>query len=204
MIRLQNVSLTLGNKQILDHFNLKIGKGEKVVLSAPSGSGKTSLLKLLMGFIDADQGKVLFDGEEIIPGNIQKIRSKVGYLSQDIDFPNGRVDEVFHNILSFTEGRGNTFRPELLSKKLEEVNLSDNVLRKNTSDISGAERQRLGWVLIMLLDRPVLLLDEPTSALGNSQTQFFVDYTIHSGKTVICATHDNEWILPNVKVISAL
>ena len=201
MIRFQNVSLTLGKKQILDHFNLKIRKGEKVVLSAPSGSGKTCLLKLLMGFIDADQGRIFFNGEKIIRENVQKIRSKIGYISQDIDFPNGRVDEVFRDILNLTGSYMNNFHRELLVKKLEVVNLSGDILSKNTSDISGTERQRLGWALTMLLDRPVLLLDEPTSALDSRQTQFFVDYAIFSGKTVICATHDREWIHPNVKVI---
>ena len=56
MIRFKNVSLTLGNKQLLDHFNLTIADGEKIVISAPSGARKSSLLKLLLGFFEADPG----------------------------------------------------------------------------------------------------------------------------------------------------
>ncbi len=202
MIRFKNVSLKLGNKQLLEQFNLMVAKGEKVVFSAPSGSGKTSLLRLVLGFISADEGKIIFNQKEVKPANMRSIRSQIGYLSQDIDFPNGKVNEVFSEIFSYTTNKPINYSEDKLIEKLKEVNLNEEILQKNTSDISGGERQRLGWVLIMLLDRPVLLLDEPTSALDDRMKRFFIDYITHTNKTVICVSHDAEWQVPPMKVIS--
>lgn len=202
MIQFQNISLKLGNRQILDQFNLTVSKEEKIVLTAPSGSGKTSLLKLILGFIDADQGTIRVNRVNVKPGNMQKIRSQIGYLSQDIDFPNGRVSEVFQEIFSYSANLHIHYSTEKLTEKLLLLNLPSEILQKNTSDISGEERQKLGWALIMLLDRPVLLLDEPTSALDEKQKLFFIDYVTATRKTVICASHDPEWQLPGIRIIT--
>ncbi|MGV8091659.1 MAG: ATP-binding cassette domain-containing protein [Mangrovibacterium sp.] len=202
MIQFQNVSLKLGNRQILDQYNLKIATGEKVVLTAPSGSGKTSLLKLIMGMIDPNHGIIRFNRTEVKPGNMQQIRSQIGYLSQDIDFPNGRVSEVFKEIFRYIPNMHIQYSEKKLIKKLRLVNLPLEILQKNTIDISGGERQKLGWVLIMLLDRPVLLLDEPTSALDEEQKMFFINYVASTNKTVICSSHDPEWQSNGMRIIS--
>ena len=204
MIRFKNISLKLGNKQLLGNFNLNIAKGEKVVISSPSGSGKTSLLKLILGFLVADEGKIIFNQKEVNPENIRKIRKSIGYLSQNIDFPNGRVSEVFQEILSYSANKSIHYTTELLVAKLQELNLPEEILHKNTSDISGGERQRLGWALIMLLNRSVLIIDEPTSAMDDKMKQFFIDYISKTKKTVICVSHDIEWQIPQVKVILSL
>ncbi|WP_163709647.1 ABC transporter ATP-binding protein [Mangrovibacterium lignilyticum] len=204
MIRFKDVSLKLGNKQLLEHFNLNIAKGDKIVISAPSGSGKSTLLKLILGFHQADQGKIIFNQKEVNSENMRAIRSQIGYLSQDIDLPNGKVEEVFNEIFHYTANKNLPFSQQLLLEKIREVQLGEDILQKNTSDISGGERQRLGWILIMLLDRPVLLLDEPTSALDEPMKHFFVDYMKHTNKTVICSSHDKEWQTEPIRVISNL
>lgn len=201
MIQFQNISLRLGDRQILDQYNLKILPGEKVVFTAPSGSGKTSLLKLVLGFIDANHGTIRFNNTEVKPGNMQLIRSQIGYLSQDIDFPAGKAGEVFEEIFSYSANKHVNFSSEILAEKIRLVNLPAGILQKNTIDISGGDRQKLGWVLIMLLDRPVLLLDEPTSALDEKQKQFFIQYIQASDKTVLCSSHDSEWLLPGMRII---
>jgi len=204
MIRFKNVSLKLGNKQLLSHFNLTIARGEKVVISAPSGSGKSSLLKLLLGFFEADSGQVLFNGQELKPGNMLSIRSQIGYLSQDIDFPNGKVEDIFTEIFRYSANKNIPFSREILLEKVRELNLNEDILQKNTVNISGGERQRLGWILLMLLDRPILLLDEPTSALDEKMKHYFVDYIKKCTKTVICSSHDPEWLTEPMRVITKL
>ncbi len=201
MIQFQNVSLKLGNHRILDHYSLKITTGEKVVLTAPSGSGKTSLIKLIMGFIDPDEGTIRVNRTEVRPGNMQQIRSQIGYLSQDIDFPSGKVADVFQEIFRYIPEKNIGYSTEKLIEKLHLVGLPLEILQKNTVDISGAERQKLGWALIILLDRPVLLLDEPTSALEEKQKQFFISHILSTGKTVLCASHDPEWQHVGMKII---
>ena len=204
MIRFKNVSLKLGSKQLLENFSLNIARGDKIVISAPSGSGKSTLLKLLLGFFEPDEGKILFNGEEVKPGNMRILRPQIAYLSQDVDFPNGKVEEVFSEIFHYSVNRGLNYSRELLIEKLSEVKLSEDILKKNTIDISGGERQRLGWILVMLLNRPVLLLDEPTSALDDAMKRYFVDYIKTTNKTVICSSHDAEWQSEPMRVFHSL
>ncbi len=204
MIRFKNVSLTLGNKQLLDHFNLTISDGEKVVISAPSGAGKSSLLKLLLGFFEAEKGKITFNGLEVKPENMRQIRCQIGYLSQGIDFPNGKVEDVFNEIFQYTVNKNISFSRDILLEKVRELKLSDDILKTNTVNISGGERQRLGWILLMLLDRPILLLDEPTSALDDEMKRYFVDYIKQTDKTVICSSHDSEWQTAPMRIIKNL
>lgn len=175
-----------------------------MLLAAQSGSGKTSLLRLLLGFIDPDEGKIFWGKKEITSESIRKIRTQIAYLSQDVDFPNGKVKDVFQEIFVFDRNRHLNYRPEMLVEKLQEFDLSEELLEKNTSLISGGERQRLGWILIQLLDRPLLLLDEPTSAMDEKQKQRFIDYIAETKKTVICVSHDSDWQLPEMKVITTL
>ncbi|TDO04941.1 ATP-binding cassette domain-containing protein [Sunxiuqinia elliptica] len=204
MIRFKNVSLNLGGKQLLKTFNLRINRGDKVLLAAQSGSGKTSLLRLLLGFIDPDEGKIFWGKKELTSETIRKIRTQIAYLSQDVDFPNGKVKDVFQEIFEFDRNRHLNYRPEMLAEKLQEFDLSEELLEKNTSLISGGERQRLGWILVQLLDRPLLLLDEPTSAMDEKQKQRFINYIAETKKTVICVSHDSDWQLPEMKVITTL
>lgn len=202
MIRFKDVSLSLGNKQLLKNFNLRIRKGDKVLLAAQSGSGKTSLLRLILGFTDPDAGKILFNKKALTPVNIQKIRRQIAYLSQDVDFPNGKVSEVFQEIFQFSANKHLPYSEAILREKLSAYDLPETLLTKNTSVISGGERQRLGWILIQLLDRPVLLLDEPTSAMDEKQKQRFIDYVVQTRKTVVCVSHDPAWQIPEMKVIT--
>lgn len=158
----------------------------------------------MLGFFDPSEGKIIINQKEVKPENMRSIRSEIGYLSQDIDFPNGKVSEVFQEIFNYTANKSIHYTEEKLVEKLKELQLPDEILKKNTSEISGGERQRLGWALIMLLDRHILLLDEPTSALDDKMKQYFIDFIIHTKKTVICVSHDPEWRIPEMKVISKL
>ncbi|HKJ41142.1 MAG TPA: ATP-binding cassette domain-containing protein [Sunxiuqinia sp.] len=202
MIRFKGVSLSLGNKLLLKNFDLRIRKGDKVLLYAHSGSGKTSLLRLILGFTTPDEGTIYFKKKPITTRNIQSVRKQVAYLSQDVDFPNGKVREVFHEIFQFSANRHLNYTDELFIEKLYDYDLSEEILDKNTSIISGGERQRLGWILIILLDRPVLLLDEPTSAMDDRQKSRFIDFIEQTKKTVVCVSHDPEWQIPNMKIVS--
>ena len=202
MIRFKNVSLTLGNKQLLKNFDLQIQKGDKILLTAQSGSGKTSVLRLILGFTIPDEGKIFFKQKEIAPKNTPKIRRQIAYLSQDSDFPNGKVRDVFQEIFHFSNNKHLDYTEEKLLEKLLEFDLPKEMMDKNTSIISGGERQRLGWIMVTLLDRPVLLLDEPTSAMDEKQKQRFIDFVAQTNKTVVCVSHDPAWQIHGIKTIA--
>ena len=201
MIDIRNVSFKSGDRLILDKFNLQIGDGEKILLSAPSRSGKTCLLKLILGFIYPDEGLIYVENKRVIPDNMQWILGRIGYLSQGIDFPNGRVSTVFEEILSSKTNLHIGYNEDMLKRTLKKTGLSRDILSMNTMDISGNIRQRLGWTLIMILNRPILLLDEPTSAMDKEQKLFFINYVMNTDKTVVCSSHDEEWSFTGIRTI---
>ena len=201
MIDIRNVSFKSGERLIFDRFDLKVGDGEKIILSAPSQSGKTCLLKLILGFLYPDQGQIYVDNKRVIPENMQWILGRVGYLSQGIDFPSGKVSRVFEEIFRSKTNSHIRYTEDLLRRALKKTGLSKEILSMNTIDISGNTRQRLGWTLIMMMDRSVLLLDEPTSAMDKEQKLFFINYVMNTNKTVICSSHDVEWSFTGVRVI---
>ena len=201
MIDIRNVSFKSGERLIFNRLNLTVGDGEKIVLSAPSQCGKTCLLKLILGFIFPDEGQIYVDNKRVIPDNMQRILGKIGYLSQGIDFPSGKVANVFEDIFRSKTNTHIGYSEDMLKRTLKKTGLSKDILSVNTIDISGNIRQRLGWTLIMMLDRPVLLLDEPTSAMDKEQKLFFINYVMNTNKTVICSSHDEEWLFTGVRTI---
>ena len=202
MIDIRNVSFRSGGRLIFSNFNLQVGDGEKIILSAPSQSGKTCLLKLILGFIYPDEGNIYVDNKRVVPDNVQRILGRIGYLSQGIDFPNGKVSKVFEEIFSSKANSHIGYNEDMLKRALKKNGLSRDILSINTIDISGNIRQRLGWTLIMMLDRPILLLDEPTSAMDKEQKLFFINYVMNTNKTVICSSHDEEWLFTGIRTIS--
>ena len=201
MIDIRNVSFKSDDRLIFDRFNLTIVDGEKIVFSAPSRSGKTCLLKLILGFIYPDEGQIYVDNKRVSPDSMQWILGRIGYLSQGIDFPNGKVSNVFEEIFKSKTNSHIKYSEDMLKRTLKKIGLSKDILSMNTIDISGNTRQRLGWALIMILDRPILLLDEPTSAMDKEQKLFFINYVMNTNKTVICSSHDEEWLFTGVRTI---
>jgi osmoprotectant transport system ATP-binding protein len=83
MIALQNVSKSFGNTSVLQSFDLTIPAGITTVLIGPSGCGKSTLLRLIIGLLRPDQGKVYFQGREIVPESVIFLRQKMGYVIQE-------------------------------------------------------------------------------------------------------------------------
>lgn len=203
MFLLKNITVAFNGKIIFESFNMQLNKGDKLLITAPSGSGKTSFLKILLGFIQAEKGSVLFQNKEVTPETVKKLRQQVSYLSQDIDFPNGIVNPVLNEIFTYATNKNRKITREAVLKQMKELNLDENILIKKMNELSGGERQRLGWVVLKLLDRPILLLDEPTSALDKELKQKLIDYIAQCDKTCVVVSHDQEWQKHGFKTLSS-
>jgi osmoprotectant transport system ATP-binding protein len=83
MLRLDNVSKRFGNVVALEHLNLSIEPGRTTVLIGPSGSGKSSVLRLMTGLSQPDSGVVFFNSDRITPQNIERLRQRMGYVIQE-------------------------------------------------------------------------------------------------------------------------
>ena len=200
MIQLHNVSLAYQqDASALNNINLKIGKGEFVFLTGPSGAGKTSLLRLLYGALTPNRGQVLIDGQNITrltPSQISLLRRSIGVVFQDFKLLQNRT--VFENVAITLEvlgwGRADISKKTMHILKQMGIESKYNLA---TQRLSGGEQQRVALARALVNDPKILLADEPTGNLDdankNQILNIFKEANIR-GTTVVVATHDRRLI----------
>jgi ABC-type multidrug transport system fused ATPase/permease subunit len=196
-IELRNLSLTYPKKVVpaLDQVSLKIESGTFVAIVGPSGAGKTSLVDVLLGVLDASSGDVLISGERPLQ-TIAKWPGAIAYVPQDVAMSSGTIRE---NItLGFPENSAdeeliyNALRIAQLSTFIESLPLGlDTQVGERGTKLSGGQRQRLGIARAMFTKPKLLVLDEATSAL-DGQTESDISSSILELKgvaTVVMIAH---------------
>lgn len=192
MIEIRGLTLTYGEKTIFENLSLSIKKGEKILLNAPSGRGKSSLIKVIMGFQKKDSGEILLDGEIIDGKNISKLRGRTVWVNQDVNLRKVSVATLIEDIFKFEKNKKVNYKKKLYSL-LGDFDLSREILGKNVEKLSGGERQRLGLIIAILLDREIMCLDEVTSSLDIAMKKRVEEYIMKSNKTVLLISHDTHW-----------
>ena len=202
IINFKNVFLKFKTKEIFNNCNFSVKKGEKVVVFGKSGTGKSTLLNLILGFKQPDSGEIFFKNKKANPENIWWIRSQIAYVDQDVMMGEGLVKEIINEYFSFTNNSQNKFSQQELEKQMNDFDLDISLLEKDISKLSGGERQRLALVVALLLKRKVVILDEVTSALDPASKKVVIKKLLENKKnTLLVITHDKEWQNePNVKV----
>lgn len=198
MIEFINVGMTYPNGNIgLKNINLTIKESEITVFIGPSGSGKTTLLKMINRLEDNTTGEVKINGKNVKDYNIHKMRWDIGYALQQVAlFPHMTVEE---NIAIVPELK--KWKKEKIDARINEllnmVGLEPKKYRKrNPSELSGGEAQRVGIARALAADPKIILMDEPFSALdpitrANLQEDVKkLQKQIH--KTIVFVTHDIE------------
>lgn len=201
MINFKNISIKFNDKIILNNFNLVVNAGEKVLISGVSGKGKTTLLKLLLGFSTPNSGSILVDNLELNEQTINIIRNKIGYMPQSTPFLNIKIEKLIHTIFNYKENLKTKLDMSILIQTLKEFNLDSNILSKNINQLSGGEKQRLAFVIIILLDRKIWILDEITSSLDQDMKEKVINYILNTKKTVILVSHDKTESLNNFRTV---
>lgn len=194
MIKLEQINLKLKQQPIFKNLNLHIQKNKKILLKMPSGAGKSTLLKVIMGYIPANSGRILIDGEVLDQNNIDTLRQKFAYIGQNIFFTEESVEKYIYLIFSFQKNKGIKLSNSALYKLLEKFDLDKSILKKSPSLLSGGEKQRIALILVLLLDREILLLDEITSGLDHDLKIKVIEIIKDLNKTVIVSSHDNQWL----------
>jgi len=177
---------------VLHNFSMKIKKGERVALVGASGSGKSTVLKLICGFITPKDGKANIFGNAISDWNMDSLRDNIALVSQDSYLFPGTLRQ---NLLS---AKADASDEELL-RVCKDAGVYDFVaengldyeLGERGANVSGGERQRLSIARAMLKNAPLLLLDEPTSALDSKSEQIVQNSLelLMSGKTTLVVAH---------------
>jgi len=195
MIKFQNISLSFNKKSVISNLSLEIKQGEKVIILGKSGSGKSSLLSLVLGFIKTDSGEIIFDSTQINEKSVWDIRKKIAYIDQDVSLGIGRSSEIFHFISKLKSNSHLDFSQDKLNPLLEYFELPNNILEKDTENLSGGERQRLAIIISILLARNTFFLDEVTSALDKHLKEKVADYFLNRRDwTCMIISHDPVWL----------
>ena len=191
MIQIRDLCFSIHNADLISGLSLAIGTGEKHLIIGKSGTGKTSLLKLLLGFARPDSGRIQINHLDVTGQNIRTIRQNVFYLSQDIDLPDEAGNDLLQRICRLN--LGHALDMDALFDFFTLLSFSPKLLEKKVSRLSGGERQRLGLLMGLMLDRPIWLLDEPTAALDTAMKQTVSNHLMAMDKTMVIISHDPVW-----------
>jgi phospholipid/cholesterol/gamma-HCH transport system ATP-binding protein len=197
IIQVVDVSMAFGPLKIYEHLNLEVREGEILTLLGGSGSGKSVLLKMILGLLRWQSGAVLIDGEDISSYDeidLQEVRRKVGML-----FQNGALFDslsVYENIAYPLLERGiddDEVIAQRCAEVLEMVGLP-GVEEKMPAELSGGMRKRVALARAIAEAPKVLLYDEPTTGLDPINvrriSELIVDMNQRLHVTSICVTHD--------------
>lgn len=199
-VTLSNLSFSFGDQPILKKESLQIQKGSFIGIIGPNGGGKTTLLKLLMGFLEPTSGSI-----NIFGMSPEKARTKIGYVPQvhkcDREFPITVQELVLLGALT----NERSYSKEIKAKALllmEELGLLPH-MKKSFGALSGGLAQRALLARALLSDPKLLLLDEPTANVDPATTQLIIEKleSLKSKMTILIVTHDLRTIVEKVDKI---
>jgi len=199
MIELRDVHKRFGKQVVLDGVDFNVREGETVALLGPSGTGKSVLLKHIIGLIHPDRGTIIVDDKNV--GRLKRrelaeLRSHIGYV-----FQNGALfdsDNVFENvrmgITDDTKYRDLEYSRARVAECIKHVNLPPETVDKYPAELSGGMRKRVGIARAIAGSPKYLLYDEPTSGLDPVNADV-IDELVRSlaetlGVTGVMVTHD--------------
>jgi Cu-processing system ATP-binding protein len=164
MIAIQHLYKKFKNLQALDNISAEMERGQVIALIGPNASGKTTLIKSLLGLVRPDSGNILFDGENIL--GKYDYRNRLGYMPQSAGYPpNIKTGQLFGML---KEIRNN---PQFTDNDLVKEFALEKMYHKPVKTLSGGTRQKVSAALAFLFDPEVLILDEPTAGLDPLATE---------------------------------
>lgn len=195
LCQLRGASLLQQNKRLLTDIDLTIHRGESWVFTGPSGGGKSTLLKALVGGATFSAQSYWFDGTLVDANNIHAVRQTVAYVPQQPALSAAQTALAFLQApFQWRALRGHTLNETKILAGLDALGLDHSVLAMAGDKLSGGQQQRLSLLRALLTERKVLILDEPTSALDDDSTQRVINLLFKSDFTLISASHDSRWI----------
>jgi ABC-type multidrug transport system ATPase subunit len=190
-ISIEELELRQRDSTLFSHLTLALDPGEKVALTAPSGYGKSTLIRCLLGFVPIHQGRISIFGTELTPRSAWQLRLRMAYVDQEPDLGDGSVDAFLSRPFSYKKNQHLHFDSERVTAMMSQLHLPHSLRNKKTSSLSGGEKQRVSLIGALLLNRDILFVDEPTSALDQEAALAVVDLlNTMRNLTVVAIVHD--------------
>ncbi len=194
-IELRGVSKQYGGQKVVDAVSLTIEAGQTFCFIGASGSGKSTTLRMINRLVEPSAGSVLVEGQDVRAVDAPALRRRIGYVIQDVGliphYTIARNVGIVPELLGWTQAK----RSARVTELLETVGLPEQAYgRRYPSELSGGQRQRVGIARALASDPPIVLLDEPFSALDPvsraSLQDEFIALSRQLGKTFVMVTHD--------------
>lgn len=168
LLKLENVKFAYKNTAVIEDFNLSVDEGSFTTLLGSSGCGKTTILRLISGFLNPDSGTIKINGE--IQNNVLPNRRKVGMVFQDYAlFPHLTVEQnLFYGLNLTRPSKEQKAQNEQIVKITAENLDIQNLLKRFPSELSGGQQQRVALGRSLVLKPKILLMDEPLSSLDTN------------------------------------
>jgi ATP-binding cassette subfamily B protein len=194
-IEIRDISFSYrSGEPVLENFSLSVGAGETVALVGQTGSGKSTIIKLLLRFYSPNSGEILIDGQRIEDVSLADLRRRIGFVSQEVFLFQGSVRE---NIAYGTPDAGEhaireaAQAAEAIGFIRELPNGFDTLVGESGLKLSGGQRQRISIARALLKNPPVLILDEATSSIDN-ETEAAIQKSLHRiarSRTMLVIAH---------------
>lgn len=195
MIEFKNVTKRYGNHVAVDDVSFNIKEGEFFVLIGPSGCGKTTTLKMINRLIPLSEGYIYFNNKPISDYPVYEMRWDIGYVLQQISlFPHMTIKENIAQVPQMKKWKDKDIDARV-DELLKMVGLEPETYKNRMPDeLSGGQRQRVGVVRALAADPPVIIMDEPFSALDPISREKLqddlIDLQTKIKKTIVFVTHD--------------
>ena len=196
MIELQNVHKSFGSNHVLRGVDVSVNKGKSLVIIGGSGTGKSVTIKCILGLVTPDQGKLLFDGQDVNNAERDAFLARFGML-----FQGGALFDsltIWQNV-AFRLLRGRLKKPQdearaIAIEKLRRVGLKADVADKFPAELSGGMQKRVGLARAIAAEPEIIFFDEPTTGLDPIMSGVINDLireiVVEMGATAITITHD--------------
>lgn len=191
-IAFNNLSFSYGDNRVLSNFIYRFEKGKKYIIFGESGSGKSTFLKVLMGYEEDYDGEVLIDDTELKEIDIEKFWDKIAFIDQNVFVMSGNLKD---NITLFNED----ISDESVEKAVEISGLTELVksfeqgiyepVKEGGSNLSGGEKQRISIARAIVMDKEILIMDEALSALDNIKALEVEKKLLESDRTIFSISH---------------
>lgn len=193
MIEARSITKTYDTR-VLDNVSMKVPEGATLSLIGPSGCGKSTMMRIIMGLIDSDSGEIRINQKKLTPQNMLELRRQMGYVIQSGGlFPHLTARENLTLVTGYL-GWATQKETDRIEELCKLTNIPPEGLNRKPDGFSGGQAQRISLMRALMLDPPIILLDEPLGSI-DPLVRFELQRDLKSifrslKKTVLLITHD--------------